>query len=108
MTMQRSLSLLPQVLCLGAAILGLGAAASAQERPYTPSLTCRAVQALVARQRRVVLATSPNAYEAVHYVSGDCQNEVTARPAFEPTLDDPYCFAGYRCVQRNNGENSTR
>ncbi|AMB44032.1 MULTISPECIES: hypothetical protein [Methylobacteriaceae] len=104
--MQRTLSLL-HALCLG--VVGLaGTAASAQERPFTPSLTCGTVQALVARQRRVVLATSPNAYEAVHLDSGDCRNEVTARPAFEPTLDNPYCFAGYRCVQRNNGENSGR
>ncbi|MER2248910.1 hypothetical protein ABS772_03170 [Methylorubrum podarium] len=107
--MRRSLSLLPHALCLGAAVLGLPVtAALAQERPYTPSMTCAAVQALVARQRRIVLATSPNAYEKVYYESGECRNEVTARPAFEPTLDDPYCFAGYRCVQRNNGENSTR
>ncbi|MGE7156893.1 hypothetical protein ACQKJ1_24525 [Methylorubrum rhodesianum] len=106
--MQRSL-LLPHALCLGTTILGLTAtAASAQERPFTPSLTCAAVQAIVARQRRVVLATSPNAYEMVHFESGDCRNEVTARPAFEPTLDDPNCFAGYRCVQRNNGENTAR
>ncbi len=94
-----------------AAILGLAVTAApafAQPRPLTPSLTCGTVQALVARERRVVLATSPNAYEAVHLDSGDCRNEVTARPAFEPTLDNPYCFAGYRCVQRNNGENSTR
>ncbi|ABY29390.1 hypothetical protein [Methylorubrum extorquens] len=104
--MQRTLSLL-HALCLGVGGLA-GTAASAQERPFTPSLTCGAVQALVARQRRVVLATSPNAYEAVHLDSGDCRNEVTARPAFEPTLDNPYCFAGYHCVQRNNGENSTR
>ncbi|CAO4163011.1 hypothetical protein CLBKND_00662 [Methylorubrum aminovorans] len=107
--MPRSLSLLPHTLCLGAAVFGLAVtAASAQERPYTPALTCAAVQALVARQGRVVLATSPHAYEAVHYKSGDCRNEVTARPAFEPTLDDPNCFAGYRCVQRNNSDNSAR
>ena len=101
---QRPLSLLSLGLCLAVA----ATPALAQQRPFTPSLTCSAVQALVARERRVVLATSPNAYEAVHLDSGDCRNEVTARPAFEPTLDDPNCFAGYRCVQRNNGENSTR
>ena len=76
----------------------------AQERPYTPALTCAAVQALVARRGRVVLATSPNAYETVHLESGACRNEVTARPAFEPTADNPSCFAGYRCVQHNNGD----
>lgn len=104
--MNRPVSLLSCVVCLGLAVAA--APASAQQRPYTPALTCSAVQALVARERRIVLATSPHAYEAVHFESGDCRNEVTARPAFEPTLDDPNCFAGYRCVQSTNGENSVR
>ncbi len=78
------------------------------DRPFTPTLSCAAVKGIVARRGHVVLASSPTAYETVHYESGACQNEVTGAPAFEPTLDDPYCFAGYRCVQRNNGENSVR
>lgn len=78
------------------------------ERPFTPALSCAAVQGIVARRGHVVLASSPTAYETVHYESGACQNEVSSAPAFEPTLDEPYCFAGYRCVQRNNGENSVR
>lgn len=86
----------------------MSGAALAQERPFTPALTCEAVRAIVARQGRVVLASSPTAYETVHALSGACRNESTAAPAFEPTLDDPYCFAGYRCVQRNNGDNSVR
>ncbi|CAO4183393.1 YARHG domain-containing protein [Methylorubrum populi] len=99
-------SILSRFVCLSLALAALPA--TAQERPFTPSLTCGAVKALVARERRVVLATSPTAYETVHFESGACTNEVTAAPAFEPTLDDRYCFAGYRCVQRNNGENSVR
>ncbi len=100
--MNRPALLLCTSLCLAAA------PALAQQRPFTPALTCGAVQALVAREHRVVLATSPNAYETVHLDSGDCRDEVTARPAFEPTLDNPNCFAGYRCVQRNNDANSAR
>ena len=74
--------------------------AEGQERPFTPSLSCAAVRDIVARRGNVVLATSPNAYELVHRDSGACRQEVTAVPAFEPTLDDPNCFAGYRCRQR--------
>ncbi|GEP09765.1 hypothetical protein [Methylobacterium gnaphalii] len=88
------------------AVLGLtlaASAASAQQRPYTPALTCAAVKAIVARQGAVVLATSPHAYEKVYADSGACRDEVTAAPAFEPSIDDPNCFAGYRCQQRNNG-----
>lgn len=95
-----------RLLCLGLALAAFPAAA--QERPLTRSMTCEAVKALVARERRIVLATSQTAYETVYFESGACQNEVSARPAFEPTLDDPNCFAGYRCVQRNNGDNSVR
>jgi hypothetical protein len=83
-------------------------AASAQTRPYTPQLTCAAVKAIVARERAVVLGTSPQAYEKVYLDSGACQGEVTSAPAFEPTIDDPNCFAGYRCKQRSNEGSSTR
>lgn len=99
-------------LAAGLMAAGLAGSATAQpvgaDRPFTPALTCAAVQGIVARRGRVVLASSPTAYETVHLESGACQNEVTSAPAFEPTLDEPYCFAGYRCVQRNNGENSVR
>ncbi|KQT58645.1 hypothetical protein ASG52_21160 [Methylobacterium sp. Leaf456] len=78
------------------------------DRPFTPALSCAAVRGIVAQRGRVVLASSPTAYETVYHESGACRNEVTSAPAFEPTLDQPYCFAGYRCVQRNNGENSVR
>ena len=111
--MLRSTSVLPlagALGILGALLPGLASAQApiAGDRPFTPALTCAAVQGLVARRGRIVLASSPTAYETVHYESGACRNEVTSAPAFEPTLDDPYCFAGYRCVQRNNGENSVR
>ncbi|WP_244612389.1 hypothetical protein [Methylobacterium haplocladii] len=82
--------------------------ANAQPRPYTPELSCAAVRGIVARQGAVVLATSPNAYERVFLDSGACQGEVTSAPAFEPTLDDPNCFAGYRCKQRNNDGTGTK
>ncbi|GLS42889.1 hypothetical protein [Methylobacterium brachythecii] len=87
--------------------LALSAAtAVAQPRPFTPALTCAAVKGIVARQGAVVLATSAHAYELVFLDSGACRGEVTAVPAFEPALDDPNCFAGYRCQQRNNGNTS--
>lgn len=100
--------MLRPVLALALAGVTLSGAASAQERPFTPALNCEAVRAIVAREGRVVLASSPTAYETVHAIGGACRNEFTAAPAFQPTRDDPYCFAGYRCVQRNNGDNSVR
>lgn len=75
--------------------------AEAQRRPYTPELSCAAVQAIVARERQIVLATSPNAYELVYVDGGSCGQGMTAVPAFEPTVDDRNCFAGYRCKDRS-------
>ncbi|GJE29357.1 hypothetical protein [Methylobacterium organophilum] len=96
-------------------LLGLLAAtgAVAQEtvrdgRPFTPALSCAAVKRIVAERGHAVLATSPNAYETVHLESGACREEVTAAPAFEPTLDDPNCFAGWRCRQRDNDGTGVR
>lgn len=106
MTMNRFAPLAARTLSLGLALAVLPAAA--QERPLTRLMTCEAVKRLVARERRIVLATSETAYETVYFESGACRNEVSGRPAFEPTLDDPNCFVGYRCVQRNNEGNSVR
>ncbi|WP_342150947.1 hypothetical protein [Methylorubrum sp. SB2] len=103
MTRAASILLLAGLMAGPAAAQPLGS-----DRPFTPALTCAAVQGLVARRGRVVLASSPTAYETVYYESGACRNEVVGAPAFEPTLDEPYCFAGYRCVQSNHGENSVR
>ena len=94
---------------LSALLLGLTVSvADAQTRPYTPDLSCAAVKAIVAQMGHVVLATSPNAYELVHVDGGSCKTGLTAVPAFEPTRDDPNCFAGYRCKDRSNDATGTR
>ena len=80
----------------------LATGAAAQERVATRTLSCAALQARVARDRHVVLATSETAYEAVHLDSGSCRIDETAAPAFEPTADQPNCLAGWRCRQRNS------
>lgn len=95
--------------CLATVLLGLTiTVCEAQTRPYTPEMICAEVQAIVAQSRHVVLATSPNAYELVHVDGGACKNGLTSAPAFEPTRDDPNCFAGYRCKDRSNDATGTR
>ncbi|MEA1833470.1 hypothetical protein U8607_15400 [Methylobacterium durans] len=84
-----------------AGTLVLASAASAQERPYTPALTCQTVRGLVERAGAVTLSTSANAYERVLRTGGACTGDTSAAPAFVPARDDPSCFAGYRCRQRN-------
>lgn len=97
------------IACLLAVPFGLTiSVCEAQTRPYTPELVCAEVKAIVAQSRHVVLATSPNAYELVHVDGGSCGEGLTSVPAFEPTRDEPNCFAGYRCKDRSNDATGTR
>lgn len=71
-------------------------------RVYAPNLSCAAVQGAVARSGVAIVASSPTAYEKVYASAGECRNEVTSAPAYTPSADTPYCFAGYRCRDRND------
>ena len=95
--MSRLIPALSVVLALSAAT-----SASAQGRVATQPLTCAALKALVARQGDVVLAGSELIYEKVHRDGGVCQQDETSAPAYEPTADEAFCFAGWRCKQRNS------
>lgn len=83
-------------------LLADGSAVLAQGRTDTRALTCAAVKAVVARDRDVVLATSATAYENVHQDTMACASDETGAPAFIPSIDEPSCFAGWRCKQRSN------
>ncbi len=74
-------------------------APAAQARPATPSMTCAAVQALVARSGGIVLDTSATTFD--RYVSDRrfCMPDEATRPAFERTRDNPQCFIGYTCYE---------
>lgn len=74
----------------------------APARIYAPEMPCAAVQASVARNGAVIVNSSPTAYEKVYADAGICRNEVTSAPAFTRAADDPTCFAGYRCRDRND------
>ena len=78
------------------------AGAQVQGRTDTRSVTCAALKGIVDRAGHIVLATSATAYEAVHRDGGACQQDTTSAPAFEPTADEPACFAGWRCKPRNS------
>ncbi|MCJ2069586.1 hypothetical protein MKK75_12430 [Methylobacterium sp. J-030] len=82
--------------------IGLSTGAVAQGRTDTRTVTCAALRAFVARSGNAVLASSDLAYETVHRDSGACEQDETGAPAYEPTLDVPACFAGWRCKQRNS------
>src|SRR3954452_2431424 len=89
-------------LCVSLYSIAFATAVGAQGRPYTPSMACRAVAALVIARGAVVLGTGPNTYERIVVHGGLCTVEETTAPAWEPTADNPRCFVGYRCKDKFN------
>jgi hypothetical protein len=75
-------------------------AAVAQSRPSTPSLPCVRAAALVQTQGAIVLGTGGYTYD--RFVSGGnfCLVGERPDPAWVPSADNPQCFVGYRCRQR--------
>jgi len=80
-------------------------AASAQERIPAPALPCARVAGIVHAEGAAILSTGPYTYDRIVRDQGFCETESTAAPAFVPSVDNPQCFAGYRCRQTNRGEN---
>lgn len=77
---------------------GLDTAAAA--RTDTRNHTCQEVTATVKYYEVIVLTTGPNTYDRFVAFPNYCQNAFKAARAYAPTLDNPRCFIGYRCVQR--------
>lgn len=89
-------------LILPLSLLALAGPAIAQERPYTPRLSCNTAAGLVATRGAVVLGTGPQTYERVVADGRFCSIEETTAPAWELTADNPQCFVGYRCKDKFN------
>jgi hypothetical protein len=68
-------------------------------RPYTPAMTCAAVQALIGARGAVSLTTAPYIYEQYIRDQSACLPGQTTQPDFIPTKDDPHCLV-YRCRWR--------
>ncbi len=81
-----------------AAAVGIGSEALAQSRPVTTRMSCLQARGLVAAQGAVVLGTSPNAYDRYVSGGGSCSLGERREPAWVPTIDNPQCSIGYRCV----------
>ena len=91
---------------VGAGQLGFGVAAmlvlavpAAEARPATPSMSCAAAAALVARSRGIVLDTSATTFDRYVPDRRYCMPDEATRPAFERTRDNPQCFIGYTCFE---------
>lgn len=70
-------------------LIAAASAASAQQRPYAPQLSCATAAGLVAAQGAVVFGTGPYTYERIVRDGGLCAIEETIVPASARTADQP-------------------
>jgi hypothetical protein len=68
-------------------------------------MSCRAAANLVSASGAIVLSTGPSTYD--RYVVGDgyCQRDEMTMPAFVRSGDNPQCFIGYYCIERQMEDN---
>lgn len=79
-------------LCLAAATL-----TTAEARPLSSRMYCGEVQNLVARSGSIVLGFTEHTYDRIVTDRRFCLPTEGLVQADVPTLDTPYCFAGYTC-----------
>jgi hypothetical protein len=76
---------------IGLVLLQTSAAAVAQTRPNTETLTCSQTQSLVASRGSVLLGTGPSIYDIYVSSGAGCSGNETAEPAYVRTRDNPQC-----------------
>lgn len=83
---------------LAMALTAFATSVQAQQRPFTPSLTCGQVQGIVFSNGAVVLGTGTYTYDRYVRDRTFCLINEYIEPAWVPTRDTPQCPVGYRCV----------
>ncbi len=79
------------------AFLVLSSSVQAQQRPFTPRLTCGQARQLVFANGAIVLGTGPYTYDRYVRDQGFCEFNEYIEPAWVPTRDTPQCVVGYIC-----------
>jgi hypothetical protein len=77
--------------------LGLASSVSAQQRPFTPGMSCNQARQIVFSRGAVVLGTGTYTYDRYVRDQGFCEINETIQPGFVPTRDTPQCPVGYLC-----------
>lgn len=85
------------------AVVGRASPAVAQ-RASTLDMTCPEAQAVVSRNRGIVLGTGGATYDRFVRDRGACEVTEITIPAYAPTRDTPDCFIGYRCREPGRGD----
>jgi hypothetical protein len=79
------------------AFMAFATSAQAQQRPFTPRLTCGQAQRIVFANGAVVMSTGTYTYDRYVRDRSYCEINETTELAFVPTRDTPHCPVGYRC-----------
>lgn len=85
-------------LALVLAFSAAAASAQAQQRPFTPNLSCAQAQRIVLSRGAAVLSTGTYTYDRYVRDRSFCEINEAIEPSWVPTRDTPQCFIGYRCV----------
>lgn len=79
---------------------------TAEARPMTSRMFCNDVQRVVAGSGTIVLGFTPTTYDRVVTDQRFCLPTEGLEPINVPTMDTPYCLAGYTC--KEGGSNRRR
>ncbi len=69
----------------------------AQQRPFTPAMSCGQAQQIVFSRGAAVLGTGTYTYDRYVRDRRFCLRNEMIEPAFVPTRDTPQCPVGYTC-----------
>jgi hypothetical protein len=79
------------------AFIAASSGAQAQQRPFTPNLTCGQARQIVYANGAAVLGTGTFTYDRYVRDRSFCLINEIIEAAWVPTRDTPQCLVGYRC-----------
>jgi hypothetical protein len=79
------------------AFMACASGVQAQQRPFTPAMSCGQARQIVFSRGAAVLGTGTYTYDRYVRDRGFCQIDESIEPAWVPTRDTPQCPIGYRC-----------
>jgi len=91
--------------CITLLLVGGCLATPAAAGPLTTEMSCAQARALVAREKAVVLYSTPTVFDRYVATAASCQVKEATLPAFVPTKDDKACPIGNRCIQPDSVPN---
>jgi len=96
---------LATILCLSAMCVSASAQQrreefTAPQRGNATAMSCQAVKAFIQSNGAALLSTGGGSYDRYVRDQSFCYSGQVGRTAFAPTRDNPHCFVGYTCEER--------